>query len=357
MCVCVERCVSHGGRTFETSGTTRWGAPGFEAFDTISYFASRRLPSICDVRSGLQLQIAAFRFAHLRCTVTRSWQHTRATAGRGSSHTMAGPPTAQAQAQAQASSDTNVDGSAPVPSLSTAASDDAILAALTGASARPGAGHRGSRKNAADGDDIDDDDDDDDGGLSDTSSRSDKSEEAAGLVSRMSDEQDRAGRRAKYEGPGRGATRAHLYSDDEDDEEDDIDVEHGAGPLFDPDAGQDQTVDDESSSISEVRDGVFRVRDGARPGSGGSGVHAPAEGQRRRERGPPNGSAATRTSASLGFRRRARPALARRVWIIAREALPTLLLSLISLVFSGELLIHLAVRGEVQASALGYLDT
>ena len=70
--------------------------------------------------------------------------------------------------------------------------------------------------------------DDDDDAVSTHSSRSDQSLEAAGLVSRLSDEQERAQRHAKYEGGSRlgraataAASKSHRLSDEADLEGDD----------------------------------------------------------------------------------------------------------------------------------------
>jgi solute carrier family 41 len=140
----------------------------------------------------------------------------------------------------------------------------------------------------------DDDNDDKDDTLSIHSSRSDQSLEAAGLVSRLSDEEERANRHAKYEGGKRlgSATatnaRTFRYSDEED-------------------AGNEN--DGTRDSIHGIAaDGVFRDRSSS---------------DRRR---------ATRKKAGMLLQ----------AWHISREALPTLAISLLSLVFSGELLVHLA---------------
>ena len=159
------------------------------------------------------------------------------------------------------------------------------------------------------------DGEEDDDGRSTHSSRSDQSLEAAGLVSRLSDEQERANRHAKYEGSTRlgnaasMSARAYRFSDEEDG----------------------QSMRESSHGIA---DGVFRDRSSAdrRPAS-------------RRELG-----------------------VLKRTWHISREvscvghgkqltapstdteskALPTLSISLVSLVFSGELLVHLAVSGRLR---------
>ncbi|KAN0066026.1 hypothetical protein ACQY0O_000118 [Thecaphora frezii] len=135
------------------------------------------------------------------------------------------------------------------------------------------------------------------------SSRSDQSEEAAGLVSRMSGESEREQRRAKYESRGGGGgfsasvrsaklTDEEAYGDGDDDGADD------------DGAGADDDFEGRQSLIG--RDGFV---------------------DRRHTTGR--------------VRRKGRSTLDR-VWQISREALPTLVLSLFSLVFSGELLVHLA---------------
>lgn len=136
----------------------------------------------------------------------------------------------------------------------------------------------------------------DDDSISVSSSRSDKSEEAAGLVSRLSNEQDRAQRRAKYEGPGRGrAIRAHTRT------------------SIGSDAwSHDDEADPQNDAVQDVSDNLFRER--VAP------VHDGV-------------STLTRTP---------RQSLLIKAWTISREALPTLFFSLLTLVFSGELLVHLA---------------
>lgn len=156
--------------------------------------------------------------------------------------------------------------------------------------------------------------DDEDDANSVASSRSDQSEEAAGLVSRLSDEEDRANRRAKYEGKSRlGAKSTHAsatyrLSEEEEDGERERGLESAGGRYADDSAVAGTPEREHSVSASEVRDGVFRDRAGT--------------GQSKRR----------------GNRR----GLLARTWEISREALPTLCLSLTSLVLSGELLIHLA---------------
>lgn len=150
------------------------------------------------------------------------------------------------------------------------------------------------------------DDDDKSEGLS---SRSDQSEEAAGLVSRLSDEDDRANRRAKYEGGSRLGTKSALskQEDLDDDEEDDL-LQQRRNSISGIEQGN-GAEREHSITPSDVRDGVFRDRAG---------------------------------TAGRANRRANRKGLFAQMWQISREALPTLSLSLVSLCLSGELLIHLA---------------
>lgn len=149
-----------------------------------------------------------------------------------------------------------------------------------------------------------------DDGKSEGSSRSDQSEEAAGLVSRLSDEDDRANRRAKYEGGNRLGTKSTLTStkqeDLEDDEEDDLIQRRDSISRVQQGSGAER---EHSITPSDVRDGVFRDRAG---------------------------------TAGRANRRANRRGFFAQMWEISREALPTLSLSLVSLCLSGELLIHLA---------------
>lgn len=127
----------------------------------------------------------------------------------------------------------------------------------------------------------------DDDGHSLHSSRSDQSLEAAGLVSRLSDEDERANRHARYEGGPRlgkttadAATRNYRLSDEEEAEQ----------TLDNTHQGSDGRVSSDRRRLSN----------------------------------------------------RKRIGMLARIWLIAREALPTLAISLFSLIFSGELLNHLA---------------
>ena len=123
-----------------------------------------------------------------------------------------------------------------------------------------------------------------------TSSRSDQSEEAAGLVSKLSSESDRKERIAKYESRN-AAFSSHIRTRD-------------LEALGDEDAPIDDDYAGRQSLIGQ------------------------------------NGFADRRNTAGR-IRRKGRGPFAQ-VWGISREALPTLILSLFSLVFSGELLVHLA---------------
>ncbi|EPQ32376.1 uncharacterized protein PFL1_00572 [Pseudozyma flocculosa PF-1] len=146
--------------------------------------------------------------------------------------------------------------------------------------------------------------DDDNDAASIASTRSDQSEEAAGLVSRLSGESDREQRRAKYEGRGgnfKGAPRPNKLIDEE-----------GFGAEADAQDG-----DDEGLASGLAGDDDFEGRQSLIGRNGF--VDRRGTAGRVRRKGVPS-----------------------RVWAIAREALPTLVLSLFSLVFSGELLVHLA---------------
>jgi solute carrier family 41 len=155
-----------------------------------------------------------------------------------------------------------------------------------------------------------------DDGKSEVSSRSDQSEEAAGLVSRLSDEEDRANRRAKYEGGNRLGTKSTHTSTKQEDledgegEEDDDLLQTRKNSISTVEQNNGNSTEREHSiTPSDVRDGVFRDRAG---------------------------------TAGRANRRANRRGFFAQMWEISREALPTLTLSLISLCLSGELLIHLA---------------
>ncbi|PWN50932.1 hypothetical protein IE53DRAFT_386750 [Violaceomyces palustris] len=166
--------------------------------------------------------------------------------------------------------------------------------------------------------DAEEEEEEEDDGAS-ISSRSDASEEAAGLVSRLSDEYDREERRAKYQerstrSPaflGRGNQKSpRFYEDDEDDLD-----------------GQDEFADE--SAFVGVNGGPLVGHHG---GGGRGGANSARQGA---------GFVDRRETAGSSKRLKSRGTLSR-FWEIAREALPTLILSLFSLVFSGELLVHLA---------------
>lgn len=155
-----------------------------------------------------------------------------------------------------------------------------------------------------------------DDGKCEVSSRSDQSEEAAGLVSRLSDEEDRANRRAKYEGGNRLGTKSTRTSTKQEDledgegEEDDDLLQTRKNSISTVEQNNGNSTEREHSiTPSDVRDGVFRDRAG---------------------------------TAGRANRRANRRGFFAQMWEISREALPTLSLSLISLCLSGELLIHLA---------------
>lgn len=139
------------------------------------------------------------------------------------------------------------------------------------------------------------DDDDDDDGHSLHSSRSDQSLEAAGLVSRWSDEEERANRKARYEG----------------------------GPRL----GK-STVDAAATTIRNFRLSNEEV----------------VTAEQTFDSNDPEGSSEERRVSSdrRNNLNRKRIGMLTRTWHIAREALPTLAISLFSLIFSGELLNHLA---------------
>ncbi|UZJ56570.1 hypothetical protein CBS101457_005890 [Exobasidium rhododendri] len=133
------------------------------------------------------------------------------------------------------------------------------------------------------------------------SSRSDQSLEAAGLVSRLSDEEERANRHAKYE-----------HNDKR------------LGSTIATEARRYRTNEDEDEEREEEEQDAFIHTDSAHSVAVGGSSHA----------GRPS---VDRTRPS-----KKKEGTLKQAWHIAREALPTLTISLISLIFSGELLIHLA---------------
>lgn len=136
------------------------------------------------------------------------------------------------------------------------------------------------------------DDDDLDGEGSD--------EEVAGLVSRLSDEEERSARRARNEGVTKLGRIGTTYRAEDDEEE-------GGG------GGHGNEGRDES------REDGFLVGEAISPFTDRR--------EQRKARRKPMGIMAS-------------------IWAISREALPTLAISVLSLVFSGELLIHLAVSAS-----------